>query len=220
MMKSNRLYIYLIFLTSLFLGSCSQENPSSKLAQNHTPNKSEKFDPMTRIIECDSIYPDQEIRVELIEHSFEDYELSAILRITKKDQLIIQDSLSTSVFAVEFKDFNGDEIDDILVQSSSDARSNWTWSLYVAEDSLKSFQRIKGFEKIKNPNYLKEHDLVDCLVMSGKNWTCFYQIHDDTIHAFEYIVYMGYNSEKEEYYDYNKDYEATLKKVLKSKEYH
>ena len=217
MMESNRTLINLIILASIFQGSCSNENSGSKLAKNPTLNNSEVFDSMSRIIECDSIYPNKKVRVELIEHSFEDPELSAILRITKKDELIIKDSLSTSVFAVEFKDFNGDGLDDILIQNSSDVRSNWTWNLYLAKDSLKSFQRSKGFEKIKNPNYLKKHDLVDCLVLSGKNWTCFYQINDDKIHEFDYTVYMGYNSEEKKYYDYDNDYEATLKKILNSK---
>ena len=209
-----------MILSVLFIGSCSQEDPISKRAENDTSNKPQKFDSMSQYIDCDSIYPDQQVRVELIEHSFDNQELSAILRITKNDELIINDSVSTSIFAVEFNDFNGDGLDDILIQNSSDVRSNWTWNLYIAEDSLESFNRIKGFEKIKNPNYIKEHDLIDCLVMSGTNWTCFYQIQEDTIHEFDYTVYMGYNSEKEEYYDYNSDYEATLKKVLNSKEYH
>lgn len=196
-----------------FLFGCQNQN-ESKL----DIGKIEKeFDSMSKIILCDSVYPGKNIRIEYLEHEFENNELSATFAIIKNGKNLIFDSLSTGMFAIKFSDFNGDGIKDVLAHNSSDARSNWTWYLYIASSDLNSFKRIKGFEQIKNPNYLKKYDLIDCLVMSGNNRTSFYAIDNDTIIDFGYTVNMGFNYDKQEYYDYEKDYNSALKKVLKLK---
>jgi len=48
---------------------------------------------------------------------------------------------------------------------------------------------IKGFEEIKNPSYIPNHNLIDNYVNSGKNWTSFYKIQGDSIKDFDIVVY-------------------------------
>jgi hypothetical protein len=195
---------------------CNQSNQikQSKLGIEKTEKE---FDSISNILLCDSVYPGKNIRIEYLEHEFENNELTATFAIIKNGKSLIFDSLSTRVFAIKFSDFNGDGIKDVLAHNSSDARSNWTWYLYIASSDLNSFKRIKGFEQIKNPNYLKKYDLIDCIVMSGNDWTSFYAIDNDTIIDFGFTVNMGFNNEKQKYYDYDKDYNSALKKVVEMK---
>jgi hypothetical protein len=208
--------LFLFVLISITLYSCNQaiDLNDGKLA---TEKNEEEYDSMSKIIQCDSVYPGKNISIEYLEHDFNKNELTATFAIIKNGKNLIFDSLSTRMFAVKFSDFNGDGVKDVLAHNSSDARSNWTWYLYIARSDLNSFKRIKGFEQIKNPNYLKKYDLIDCLVMSGNDWTSFYAIDNDTIIDFGYTVNMGFNNEKQEYYDYDKDYNTSLKRVLKLK---
>lgn len=205
-----------LILIAIFIYSCNHSNDLNE--DNFSKEKiEEEFDLMSKIIQCDSVYPGKNIRIEYLEHEFENNELTATFAIIKNGKNLIFDSLSTGIYAVKFSDFNGDGIKDVLAHNSSDARSNWTWYLYIASSDLNSFKRIKGFEEIKNPNYLKKYDLIDCLVMSGNNWTSFYAIDNDTIIDFGDIVNMGFNNEKQEYYNYDKDYITSLKRVMKLK---
>ena len=204
---------FLSLLLLFFLFGCQNQN-ESKLG---TGKIEKDFDTMSKIIHCDSVYPGKNIRIEYLEHEFENNELTATFAIIKNGKNLIFDSLSTGIYAVKFSDFNGDGIKDVLAHNSSDARSNWTWYLYIASSDLNSFKRIKGFEQIKNPNYLKKYDLIDCLVMSGNDWTSFYAIDNDTIIDFGLTVNMGFNNEKQEYYDYDNDYNSALKKVVEMK---
>lgn len=205
--------LFLLAITGPFFTCCSDNNSELKISEE-CKNSEKQFDSMSKVIDCDSIYLGKKIIIEFFEHDFEKSELNATLKIIKNGEVLIIDSLSTGMFALEFKDFNGDGIKDILAQNSSDARSNYTWYLYLADKEINSFTKIKGFEKIKNPNYLEKYDLIDCLVMSGNDWTSFYQIQNDSIHDFGFVIYMGYNSDKQEYFDYHKEYETTLKKVV------
>ncbi len=66
---------------------------------------------------------------------------------------ILKDSIFSAVQKIEFADFNNDKIKDILVQNSSDVRSNWTYYLYLYNPKTNRFKRVKGFEEIKNPKY-------------------------------------------------------------------
>lgn len=195
---------FLLLVAGLF--SCIENK--TKIESNHLMATKKIVDSLSKSIDCDSIYPEKGIHVSLIEQEHSD-ELNAHFLIFKNGKVIVDDRLYSSVFAVEFEDFNGDGILDILIPNSSDARSNWTYYLYLASADLNSFQRIKGFEQIKNPDYFEEHDLITCLVMSGTDWSAFYEIKKDSIHDFGVVAYM------DEDHDYGKEFDVALKKVLR-----
>ncbi|NDV59269.1 hypothetical protein [Bacteroides sp. 519] len=112
-----------------------------------------------------------------------------IFQLFSNNEVIYQDTLYSFTGETEFRDFNGDNLEDILIQNISDARSNWTYYLYLVDTVNNSVKRIKGFEKIKNPNYLSQYNLIDNYVNSGENWTSFYKIQNDTIRDFNVVIY-------------------------------
>jgi len=113
---------------------------------------------------------------------------------------------------VKFEDFNKDKVKDILVQNISDVRSNWTYYLYFVDTANDKLKKIKGFEEIKNPNYIREYDLIDNYVMSGRNWTSFYKIQGDSIKDFNIVIYDGENENGR--VTYNKDYKKAIATIL------
>ncbi|MFY7845990.1 XAC2610-related protein [Chryseobacterium gambrini] len=126
--------------------------------------------------------------------------------------------MESHVGAYEFQDYNGDGIKDILIQNISDVRSNWTYYLYLMDLKHDRLTKIKNFNQIKNPHYLPEYNLIDNEVMSGRNWTSFYQIRKDTIFDFGYVIYDG-EDDNGNTVDFEKEYDKTLSKVLKNKDY-
>src|SRR5690606_14133857 len=102
---------------------------------------------------------------------------------------IFVDSIFSIVAEVKFIDFNNDGIRYILIQNDSDVRSNWTYNLYLVDTLNNSIKKVKGFNQIKNPNFIAKYNLIDNEVMSGSNWTSFYQIQNDSILVFGYVIY-------------------------------
>jgi hypothetical protein len=104
---------------------------------------------------------------------------------------------------MKFIDYSSDGIKDILIQNSSDARSNWTFYLYVFDPSTGEIKKIQGFEFIKNPSYVSQFDLIDNLVMSGRNWTSFFKISGDTIIDFDIVLYDTPSENDDSLFDVN-----------------
>jgi len=158
-------------------------------------------------IDCDSIYKDKGYRI--IQTNYQPgLDTSACLNgvfqfICMKGaspKVLLQDTIYSSSRYVKFQDFNQDGIKDILVQNSSDSRSNWTYYLYLVDPDRDKLTRVKGFDLIKNPNYLPQYDLIDNYVNSGRNWTSFYKIRGDTVISYEICIFDGpTDSEKKQY---------------------
>jgi hypothetical protein len=143
------------------------------------------------------------------------------LHLVKKNgkyEKILCDSIESHFRHVKFEDFNGDNIKDILIQNISDVRSNWSFYLYIVDLKNDQLIKIKNFNKIKNPHYLTKYDLIINEVMSGREWTSFYQIKNDTIYDFGYVIYKGMNEEGI-IVDFENEYNKTLEKILKNKNY-
>jgi hypothetical protein len=85
--------------------------------------------------------------------------------------------------------------------------------LYLVDLKKDKLTKIKGFEEIKNPNYLPEYHLIDCSVMSGRDWTSFYKIQGDSVKDFGYVVYWGQDEEGNPK-DPELEYKKTLKKII------
>lgn len=117
---------------------------------------------------CDTVYPKKAYKIKLLafdpmnEDETIPNTLFTISKLTNGKYLpIFSDSIFNRVQEVRFEDFNNDKVRDILVQNYSDVRSNWTYYLYLADTLQDKFQKIKGFEEIKNPNYLPQYNLID-----------------------------------------------------------
>jgi hypothetical protein len=113
---------------------------------------------------------------------------------------------------VQFADFNGDNVKDILVQNVSDVRSNQTYYLYLVDTTYGRLTKIKGFEEIKNPDYVSKYNLIDNYVMSGKDRTSFYKIQSDTIKDFDIVIYDDHLDDG----IYDRDYKNAIKKILRN----
>ncbi len=94
----------------------------------------------------------------------------------KNHKLIFRDSVFCNDLRLKLDDFNNDGIKDILIFFDFDVRSNEMYHLYLINDKLKSLTRIKNFEEVKNPEFDKEKNRIECHVASGRNYAAFYRI--------------------------------------------
>lgn len=170
-------------------------------------------------INCDSIYNEKGYSASLKFDPKDQIVLNVLFTFSKKEngkeKVIYQEKLHSDFQNVDFVDFNGDGIKDILVENISDVRSNLTYNLFIVDLKNEKLRKIEGFNEIKNPNYLQEYDLIDCLVMSGRNWTSFYKIEGNKVKYFGYTVEDG-EDENGKDLEYDKNYALTLEKILKS----
>lgn len=179
-----------------------------------------------KIIICDSVYPNKNYKIVLKhfsdERSYEENDKNTVFTFNKKIngkyKELFRDSIESHDGDYEFQDFNGDNIKDILIQNISDVRSNRTYYLYLVDLKNDRLTKVRNFNQIKNPHYLPQHDLIDNEVMSGRKWTSFYRIKKDTIYDFGYVIYDG-EDENGNVVDFDKEYDNTLLKVLKNKNY-
>lgn len=170
-------------------------------------------------INCDSIFNQKGYSVSLMFDPKDEIILNVLFTFSKttngKEKIIHQEKLHSQFQNVEFIDFNGDGIKDILVENDSDVRSNLTYNLFIVDLKNEKLRKINGFNDIKNPNYLEKYDLIDCMVMSGRNWTSFYKIEGNKIKDFGYVIKDG-EDENGKDLEYDKNYALTLEKILKS----
>lgn len=218
----------LILILTLFVVVTSCDNvrqndqtyqPDSDTTKQNglTNNSSDNFEIIE--INCDSIYNYKGINIKLVPLDREtnnEPEFKFLFLVMKQQNgqqsEIFRDTIESTVQEVKFADFNNDNVKDILIQNISDVRSNWTYHLYIVDKNVNSIRKIKGFEEIKNPNYLPKYDLVDNMVMSGRNWTSFYKIVGDTIKDFNIVIYDGEDENGK--YTYDADYKKAIKKIL------
>lgn len=174
-------------------------------------------------INCDSIYNQKGYFVSLEfdpkDESWDETQNNVVFtfskKITGKEKIIHQEKLFSKFKRLEFIDFNGDGIKDILVENTSDVRSNLTFNLFIVDFKNQKLRKIEGFNDIKNPNYLEKYNLIDCMVMSGRNWTSFYKIEGNKVKDFGYVIEDGEDQNGKDL-EYDKNYELTLAKILKS----
>lgn len=167
---------------------------------------------------CDTIYPNKGYKVSLttFDPLNEDETIPNTLftfsRLTNGKYLpCFSDSIFNRVQEVRYDDFNNDKVKDILVQNYSDVRSNWTYHLYIVDTVQNTLKKIKGFEKIKNPNYLSQYNLIDNYVISGQIWTSFYRITDDTIKDLDIVIYDNLTDKA----SYIREHKKAIKSILR-----
>lgn len=216
--------ITIIFISLFIICSCSNTDKSRQIKvkkiinSRQVSNKSDvKIDSLT--INCDSIYPNKSFQLTLITFDTsneEDIENNSVFIFSKviNDKVveIFRDSVYSKVQAIEFHDFNGDKIKDILVQNISDARSNWTYNLYLMNNKKGSLKKIRGFNEIKNPLFDIKYKVIANYVNSGTNWTEFYKIKGDSVINCGITIHD--NTKKDiQGKEYQRDYQKAISKI-------
>jgi hypothetical protein len=211
-------------LLILALTNCNNNSPHALTLSTDSSKKPEKIVVTatnenfrkTEIV-CDSVYKNKGFKLTLIlfDTTNEDETIPNTIfnlsKLTNGQYLsIYSDSIFNKVQKIHFADYNNDNIKDILVQNFSDARSNWTYCLYLVDTALNKLKKIKGFEEIKNPNYLPQYNIIDCYVISGTNWTDFYKIKGDSIKDFDVVIYDNQAGSG----NYDRDYKKAINSIL------
>lgn len=214
---------FLTLILTILFNSCIQ-----KQGKTVTLNGEKNIDNKTQNNEveilCDSIYPNKKYSIKLYQIidspalSIDENSKNYLFELKQNGKNIFVDSIFSIVAEINFRDFNNDGIKDILIQNDSDVRSNWTYNLYLIDTLNNSIKKVKGFNQIKNPNFIAKYNLIDNEVMSGRNWTSFYQIQNDTIFDFGYVIYNGMNDDGT-IVDFDKEYQKTIRKILNNKNY-
>jgi hypothetical protein len=219
-MTTKHFFILILFADMTSCNNAGNNNVTSDLdcliaSKNSLINKLNE----TAEINCDSIYKNRGFSIKLISlvttiESDTENMFIFLVNAHQGDQNseIFRDTIQSTVQEVKFIDFNNDSVKDILIQNSSDVRSNWTYYLYIVDKNNDLIRKIKGFEAIKNPNYITKYDLIDNLVMSGRNWTSFYKINGDSILDFNIVIYDGEDENGNVTYD--TEYKKAINKIL------
>ncbi len=180
-----KLIIYIVIALIFIFPSCEELQQKNKAVTDG--KKQTEFD-ITEF-DCDSIYPNKGYCLTLtqFDSTVSEYEedYNTIFTLSKNRSLIFSDSIHNAYQYIDYKDFNGDGIKDILIQNRTGARSNWSYNLYLVDILKDKIKRVSGFEEILNPNYLPDIDIIDNYVLSGKNYTQFYKIQGDSIREFD-----------------------------------
>ena len=213
-------FSFLIFSLTNCSNNCPPSVPvqgdsSKNFEKTVTPSEKESFE-KTEIL-CDTVYKNKgyKLTLTLFDTTNEDETipntLFTLCKLTNGQYLpIYSDSIFNTVQVVRFADFNNDGVRDILVQNISDVRSNWTYYLYLVDTVQNKLKKIKGFEEIKNPNYLPKYNLIDNYVMSGQIWTSFYKIKGDSIKDFNIVIYDNQTDDG----SYDRDYKKAINSIL------
>ena len=137
---------------------------------------------------------------------------NAVLTFTKQDRnqtkIFFHDSLFCMYPDIYFKDFNNDQIKDIIIFYSTGARANPTYHLYLTDLKNHNLIRVKDFENLPNPDLDTANNIIISIALSGTNYYSFYRIV-----AKNKLINLGY-SLKEDPND-TTQYEKAVRQILK-----
>jgi hypothetical protein len=222
MAKLTFFILALLVLSASCDNSKKGKNNSTKdvVATKTTSTNSAKSKFETAEINCDTVYPNKNYKIKLTQFdtTIGDYDTipNSVFVFYKEFNgqklKLFSDSIHimSQYQNVKFSDFNGDNIKDILIQNISDVRSNPTYYLYLIDTTHDKLTKIRGFEEIKNPNYVSKYNLIDNYVLSGQTWTSFYKIQNDTIKDFDIVIYDDNSGNG----NYERDYNKAIRKIL------
>jgi hypothetical protein len=164
-MTTKLIFAGALFAVLMSCGHVGENKPSSgtdSIAEIHAGNGSEKI-----VFGCDSIYMDKGISLKFValDSNEEEPEYRFVFLVAKqqRDQEteIFRDTIESTTQSVKFTDFNNDNVKDILVQNSSDVRSNWTYHLYLADKNVESVRKIKGYVRAELDQLLQDRGRYD-----------------------------------------------------------
>lgn len=178
-------FYYCLGLT-VFLFSCNNKDritsDAQKVNSNPTTSITETHEENTVIVNCDTLQLKNSKANLYLFGNFDDEDSNnTIFTLTQNGKTIIQDSIISNRFKLLYKDFTGDSVNDLLIHHYTGTRSNEFYNLYITDTLNNRLKRIKGFEKIPNPRYDSDNNLITCYGLTGTNYVEFYHIENDTI---------------------------------------
>lgn len=204
------------FILTMLALTMSCNNKGQKEHKSATNNITESQLETTEI-DCDTVYKNKGYKITLTKFdttvSEYDTTYNTIFTLKKNNEITFSDSIHNAYQNIfDFRDFNGDNVKDILIQNTSSARSNLTYTLYLVDTLNDKLRKVKGFEQIPNPDYFAEYDIIDNYVLSGKNWTGFYKIQGDTIIDFDILIEDDLSDSSL----YEQEHKNAIKRIMKT----
>lgn len=193
-------YIFLLGFVATISISCKNSNAKEQLAKNIV---SENVDSI--IVPYDDSDDFRVCIIKLIDENIsDDASYNALfdfqMKQANKWHSIFSDSIFTTIGEVEFVDYNNDGQKDILIQHDSSARSNFTYYLYLFDKHRTKIRKIKNFETILNPVYDIKNQTISNYVLSGKNWSSFYEIKGDSVLDYGIVIEDQQSEDVSDYY--------------------
>ena len=186
-------FYYCLGLTMLLFGCNNKDHVTNEeVNSNPTTAITETPDENTVIVNCDTLQLKNSKATLYLFGSFEDEDSNnTIFMLTQNGKTIIHDSIISNRFKLLYKDFTGDSINDLPIHHYTGTRSNEFYNLYITDTLNNRLKRIKGFEKIPNPRYDNDYNLITCYGLTGTNYMKFYHIENDTI--LDYGITVEYD---------------------------
>jgi len=172
-----------IILISIFYSSCTGVTVKKSNIQNLTVKENaippEKTDT--------SIYPFADTSYQLTVHQF-NYDIKSQMKVNSTVtfkhlhgnnlQTIFVDSFYCMYPDIELNDFNNDRVKDVLIFSSTGARSNPTYHFYLVDSLKQKLTYIKGFENLPNPDFDSSNNIITSVAFAGIDYIwSFYRIN-------------------------------------------
>ena len=128
-----------------------------------------------------------QLRIRIFDPETKDPDINTaeILLINNYGKVVFSDSLHMGRMAFDFRDFNGDGIEDLILHRHIlAARSNMSYNLYLVSSNRQSLRKVKGFEDVLNPTYDLEKRLIKSAYLYGAyiGWSYFKIDRNGKIH--------------------------------------
>jgi hypothetical protein len=179
----------------------------------------------TECWDLEFVYPGQSFEMEIsyIVDNLNEHinHFNSVVRFYKVDGVIrhlcLQDSIYYEAANVNFANMDSDTFKEFLVKRSTADKVNNYYDLYDFDFKNNTVKKIRHFQDIPNPSYLREFDLIKHRIYAGLTLTAFYKINADSVTSFssdEFTVNWGYFENTTDT-NANSEYTRKLKAVLK-----
>ncbi|MFC3561420.1 XAC2610-related protein [Pedobacter jamesrossensis] len=101
-------------------------------------------------------------------------------KIGKTDKIFWKEQLVMRLMKdnVNYEDFNGDGVKDLLIFEDTGARGgNAFYNLYLINHKNHTLTKVKDFNRIVNPSYDKKHKIIISYSLSGENYYSIYKLN-------------------------------------------
>ncbi|MBS1575885.1 MAG: hypothetical protein JST09_11335 [Bacteroidetes bacterium] len=122
-------------------------------------------------------------------------------------KIFFQDTMFCMHPGIGFQDFNNDKAQDVLVFYYTGARANPTYHLYLTDLKNYNLIRVKGFEKLPNPDLDTTNNIITSIALSGNNYYSFYRITKENK-----LINLGHGYEDNA--NDSTQYERTVRQIL------
>ena len=164
----NKLFLLSFLFISLATGLAKTQSSSLLKPTGRTGNAGTVIYPDTTItLFADSSYT-LTLRIFDTANRYEAERNNAVLTFSRQNRnqtkIFFRDSLFCMYPGIGFKDFNNDNVKDIILFYYTGARANETYHLYVTDKRSHKLIRVKGFEELPNPMLDTTNNIITSIV--------------------------------------------------------